>query len=714
MKIPMLQEPTVSKEVGRPSGSFQTAGLKGRAIQKVGDAIQNVGAATAAYVGDLEKQRKRAEISEFSDNAIRKYKMAGNNFITDLGSNSFGSDHKGYSEEIHKSLDDSAKSLSDTAPSPEARDYFLKKVKPWMDSKKISSGSYEHLKRAEFYYIEREQVFDESAAQFFDNPNPFDAAADLASAQVELSQNKYFGKSYRSKLLKGYQIKLRQNVFDGMLRDGLPGFVHPSMTKEEKEASLDSFIGGKVVGTEELFQGISSTEARNMKIKAMALIEREENARNAETKFLVGNAVNTYTSETHITPREKGQINAASNRIDALPEGVEKDNIQKGLINAKKINELLKRSVFIPNGDLKKINVKNLIKDENLITAKTDKASQAMVQQAIDTTIKTRNADGAEWIQKHFPSKSNNISDSIAMQKELQIPSPRVQSIDESSAASQGILEGISAQDKALELDKFLASKGEFAPQAVSELIKDNKNFDEQYLIASYLDSTLAKTSVISNIGATKEINTEFKANFPGMDLSLKSEVQKEIKGVMKVFANSGIKTLGSSFRKAITTHAQLLMNKDEGLSTSEAATKAAQIILHDNFETMSNGRSHVIIPKSLGVSKVTVDAFMEDSFNPKAIKSFNISKPKAFTGTQAEFDETVSNNSFWATNESQDGLTMLATDPNTGITGRVRDAKGNFINMPYQAMRQDQRTLDNLNFGFLTPIKQHFLKQGK
>lgn len=712
--IPKLQEPTINANVSRPQGSLNTAGLEGDAIKKTGNAIVNAGVAVSSYIGDLEKQRKRAEISEFSDNAVRQYKMAGNNFITDLGGNSHGSDHMGYAKEVETTLDDRSSTIAETAPSPEAREHFLKQVKPWMDSKKISAGSYEHVKRAQHYSIKRAEVFDQTAIDYYDSPNPFEAAADIAQAQVELSKNQYFGKDYSSKLLKDFQIKARQNVFDGMLRDGLPGFITPEMTKEQKESSLDNFLSGTVPGTEELFIGMSSKEARNMKIKAMSLIEMEENARNAETQFLVTNAVGVLATESHITPRTSKQINQAASRLTAFPEGVVKENLVAKILNAKKVNEQNKKSVYMTNQQLRDIDPEQIVNDENLVTSGSDNSAQAMIVQARDNHIKERNEDGAEYIQTYYPKQSNNIPESIALQKKLGIPSPRVQSIDESATASGAILEGISAQDRALQLDRFMAGKGEFAHKAVGELIKDNKNFDEQFLIASYLDSTLAKTSIISNIGASKEIASEFKLGSPGMDTSLNTKVQDEISGVMQVFANSGIKTLGSSFRKAITTEAQVQMNKDPNLSTEDAAKKAAQIILHDNFDTMSHGRSHVIIPKSLNVSKVTVDAFMEDSFNPEAIKSFNIEMPKSFPGTQEEFEETVKNNSFWTSNTTQDGLVMLATDPQTGITGRVRDNQGNYIQMPYQAMRQDQRTLDNLNFGFLTPIKNRFIEEDK
>lgn len=713
-KIPSLQEPTISREVGRtPTQSLQSAGRPGEAIQRFGQALGQAGEQAVGLFSDLEKRRKKAEIVEFGDNRSRKYRMEVNRFINEEKANTFGTDHRGFRQRVDERIQSLEKEVRAEAPSPEAADFFTKKVRAYNDSRVIDSDSYENAKRAEFYVNDRVQSVQNAAINFFDNPNPFEAAKDLESLQVELSVNDNFDVRMRESLIKTAQSEYRKSVFDGMLRDDLPGIIDPNMTKEQKLASVDTFVSGQIDGTESLFAGISPNEVKQMKMRAASLIEKQESARNSETELMIRNASNLMTSQTSLSRGMNSQINNAFSRLNSFPEGPKKDILVAEMVNAKKVNEFLKQSVYMSNSELAQIDTSDIIKENNLITAGVEKSAHASIIQASENMVKERNSDGAEWIQKHFPAHGANISSSLEMQKKLGIPNPRVMSKDESMTASRGILEGLNPRDKALELDRFLAQNGEFAPQAMSELIQDNKEMGEEYMVASYLNSTISKESIIGNIGKKKEITKEFKDVF-GVDSTLRSDIQSEMGEAAQVFAKAGIPQLTNGFREAILVESKRLMLQDSSLSTEDAAKDATTRVLHENFDTLTDGKSSMIIPKELGVSKRTVDAFLDGSLHPEALQEYGIDKDRyAFAGTQEEFSTLVSDNGFWTSNQAQDGIILHYTNPRTGISGKISDNNGRPVEIKYKDMRTNQRALNNLNSIFSAGARK-FLGQAR
>ena len=110
------------------------------------------------------------------------------------------------------------------------------------------------------------------------------------------------------------------------------------------------------------------------------------------------------------------------------------------------------------------------------------------------------------------------------------------------------------------------------------------------------------------------------------------------------------------------------------------------------------------IIPKKLGVSKKTVEAFIEGSLDTPSLESLGVDPARYNWGraeklSREDMYEAINESGFWASNDNQDGIILMFRDLDENIP--VENSQGQRIDVKFIEMQEDQRVLDNLNSFF-------------
>lgn len=701
-KIPALDmSQQISLDVPRAKGRFDTAGMQGEALGNVGKGLQDLGKGVGSALRDLEVKRDKAAISEFGDNTSRQFRRETDEFIKTLRQNSSGSDHQDYAKSVEDFMATRQEELLSGTQNTAAKDYFLKKTTMYMDAQLKDSQSYEFTSRAKFNVGNRLKSIDDTSNQFYDDPNPFKAANELLlmKNEIDLQKNLQFTPEQAESMKDAASTKFRLSVLEGMTRDGLPGIITENMPRAQKEANIKAFLNGEMDGTKELFANMGPEEKIRYENKMLSLVDRQEGTRDAETRIIARNAADLLTSGERLQGHQMNEINGAFSRVQAMEPGPEREILLKGLVNAKKVGGIVDHAKMMTNAEIAKLDIDKVIGNSGLITSHSDSAAKVQLAQALDKMRKEREHDGKAYIDKNFPDLASDPIKAMEMQKQLGILHPRVMSKEESVAESLKIMESMTAVDKAAKLDEFLGKKGPAGFQALSEMAKDNPDFDKSYIHAAYFNSTLSKESIISNAARKGAISKEYDDKFPGFKSVLSSEIESALALPTNVLNKSQQTELSAALRESVELDVKNRLLSNTSAPRSQIIQDSIKRIVGDNFDFVQESKANLIIPKDLKVSKKTVSAYLDGSLSDEAITKYGVEKSRySFPGTQQEFNDQVRKNAHWASNGSQDGMVLLYTNPKTGITAPLADNNGTRIEVKYSAMTQDQRTLDNLN----------------
>lgn len=269
---------------------------------------------------------------------------------------------------------------------------------------------------------------------------------------------------------------------------------------------------------------------------------------------------------------------------------------------------------------------------------------QAMLDRAIDASVKERNKEGggAEYAERYGnlgppengPPSALRIQQRLAFQKAVGVPIPVITTPQERDAYKQQLVSLASSErpERAADLlESIQSNAGKFAGQAIAEI-----DPPEEFKVAANMDSRFAKHSVIDNFKNEGKIEGEFKANVgSGVAAGYDSSADEYFNnlGVSNAIMSKGAfgantKAI-SQYRKAIILEAkkQTPSPKTDGEWTA-ALDRATGTIIGENFAVVRN----VMVPRSIGGAPIdiaNVDAHMQLGFDPQWVVAQGAVVPK-------------------------------------------------------------------------------------
>ena len=717
-KIPALKPSRVSAAAPRVSAaSAKISSAPGEALAGLGRSLRQGGKQIGSALKLLEDKRRKADITNFGDDAAFEYKKRVNSFITDAKNRFSGSDHKGYEQEVNDFIQETEQDMTGEIDDVEKLNYLKGKIRGFQENNSLKSNGYESEKRARFFVGRRIEKIDELSSQFIDNPNPFEASKELENLDVELDQQEglTLNRLQIDALKESARQKTRENIIFGQIRDGLPGIINEGMTTEERKKAIIDFASGKQEGTKSLFKGMSPKEHRNFEARLLSASRQIQSRQLVEIKEDVKNAIAIFESGDSTDPRIKQEILQTRVRVDNMPEGPNKEKFSQALDNAETVSDFVTGSINIPSAQLLSTNIDELIPLAGLDNARMNINSRKALVNAIQDTVEDRNEDGADYIAKNFPSLRGNIEGSIAQQRALGVTSPRVLSKSDATIQSQAILEETSPKLRVQKIQAVVESIGpKYGFQALSEMADANKKFHRGYAFSAFLRSDVSREKVITAI-SNREVN---KQKFSTTERALiRTQIENETQDIRKSFFRANLGEFSNKFTEMI--EATVMANTSPGGDISESVEDTVAELVRDNFTVIEVGKSTIIVPVVSESNRKKIEAFLENGLEEDFLKSVGFDASRFTSTLSAEslpdeeitlpsgrtlkqkrtspFFQRVKETSYWGMNKSGDGVTLFAEDESNGLTDVVRDTNGSPIEVKFSQMGELQFVLDEL-----------------
>jgi len=717
-KIPVFGgEKRISMDAPRASSRFETAGLMGQSLQRLGEGVQRAGIGVGGVIKDMERARKLAEISEYSETSSREYKRELQGYSTVQSQQRAGTDFKGYTEEMENFSSQVLERLEKNAPSEEAKLSLRNRIAGVTDNFLLSSDTLENKKRAEFYEDNLFKEIDKFALHYGDNPDPFEADTDLLKFKNDL-KNGELNRKYSPELViaasKDVTKKVRLSVFDGLIRDDLPGVVDPTLDRKLQIAQLEEFLGGRTPGSMgNILEGMTVEEKSKWMTKFINKIDTMDKANKRETKNLVDGA-EAVLIEGGVNNINRPQIEEATIRASQIGDPLTRKQYLQRLSNAKKVGDFAKSIVTTNFEDLTKLDMDEQMKLNDISVAEENIKARNMMALALRKNLAERNKDGQAYLEKYEPRSAFDPERSYQRQRELGIKDPRVISKKTSESLSLALLEEVTPDRRAVILDQIVngdpkslnpEKERNFGLKKVAQLVEDNKNLSAAYMVAAIHPSTLVKSQIIANDSNKKGIENRFKTEMSGETNIFKSEILEKTADFRAVTLSSDLfmQRISDEMIGAVGLEAKRIM-VDKGKNRSTAIEEAYNTILGNTYTIVNDSKAKVLIPKKFGIGADTFGSFIEASLTDNSLKNFGVNKARhTFAGTDEEFYREVRDTGIWRSNKSGDGVELWFVDRQTQHYGKVRDSNGSSIEVRYR----DLETTPEVETSIMGILKQ-------
>ena len=705
MPLPRFQSsPRVGRNAPREVNPLNSTAAEGQAVQQVGQAVRQVAGTGLNIANQLDEKRKRAEIQSFGDNMSRKLRMEASEFALQDKAQRANTDFRGHEEAVKGFIDERIDSIIAESPGEESSGFFRQKVAAFRESTILKSRSDEFLNRARFFKAERAASINQQATFFNINPDPFRATTELKRIKEE--NLKSVGTEFSSKQealneFKDAQSKIRQAVFSGLIRDGLPAsIVDRDASPEVQRDQIRRFLQSE--DNEILLEGLTPRESNQFLTRAVNSIKVKNGSNLSEIRSLTSNAVNELIKGTVNNPNIRTQIDGLFSRIQALPASETKNQLLSDIMNAKLVGEKTEELKFLSKDEILETDINSIFPTENLSESRSDSKMAKLLASRASSLLKERENDGRAFADSVFSGLSD--LESVKVQESLGIANTRVLTKQQSFQQAETILSLPSARDRSLALTEFIASRDtSLSHKAINELINDNPNFGSEYLVASYLTGQQSKESVIRNGSRErkKEINDLFKGQGNNSEL-LNVKIADRLRQDLQVLSQSELGFLGASLLESVNLESKRLVTQGE--SVDSAVLRAKKLIIDDNFDFYQDDDVKAIVPKSIPISSEQIELFSDIALNKDFLMSQGVSSKRFARGiSEEEFLDLVSEEAVWVTSADGTGLELKMANRNTGELAVLANQSGadikiDFMQIP-EFLSNSQETIEQPSF---------------
>ena len=692
----------VGRSAPRASSKFQGSGIQGKALAQLGKTILSSGQQASEAFAILEDKRRKAEILDFGDTKSFEFRKGLNQRLREDKQAHSGGDHKGYSAGIQEFIEGFREAVVSDSEDEEAIQHFNNRIRAVSEKTMNQSDNYESVERSKHFFNNKLDQAQKVATAILDNPDPFQANTEITNFQATMEAQK--GLSFTAKQIDTVMDGLREDSRDSLvfsqIRDGLPGLVSESMTPQQKRKSIKNFLDGKLEGTENLFQGMSSKEKRIYSNRLAKALDIQEKRESNEINEMVKNIVKLYEKEDTFDPRIRQEIAAVKLRLGALPPSDKKTRMATAIDNAELVSEFIKGSTTLSNRELVAMNLDDLIPLTGLTTADIDLDSRKAIENSKADILEERK-DGKAYLNKVFPNLKISTEASIAQQKQWGIFRPRVTSEPEASIQSAAILDETSPRLRAQRIRDVVDREGsKYGFQALSEMADANKDFHRGYAFSAFFNNPMTQEKVITALSNRVQNDKNFVAARGTNALrTLKNSIATQLSDHILSFNKAGLGEFAVEFTEMVEA-----VVKEKAVKSSkkiaELVTETRKELIDENFTiiTSSNDRSTIIMPLATESNKRKVEAFLDIEFDSKFLDRIGLAKSSYNPElTDEQFVQRTKDEAFWVMNRAGDGVSLMMTDEQSGVSETLVNFIGTTIEFKFIQMGQIQQVLDNL-----------------
>jgi hypothetical protein len=232
--------------------------------------------------------------------------------------------------------------------------------------------------------------------------------------------------------------------------------------------------------------------------------------------------------------------------------------------------------------------------------------------------------------------------------------------------------------------------------KAAEDMVKD-KALSPEYLVATYATSPVAKKAIFDNVANKQAINKAYDASSEKLSGgSITSAVATHDPDVLPALLGRGADATRAKFASAFMSQIQLEAKKRiaGGTAPDQAVEEAYELIIDGNFNKINSGKDSILVPKMYEPTKV--ENFMQQTHKSgfsgfssdddySGFKKLEVAVEPSFKD-QSKYYKKLKASSFWETDASYTGLTLMAVDE-SGSKKYVPNKNGQPIKVLFKDM---------------------------
>lgn len=644
--IPTLQ----SSQILNPSSpveiaSTRDARLEGETMQTIGNAANKLASTWRAVSNEVEQTKLRTEAELEMDELHTQIKLSGK------------PDGSDYEEMYSKGADRIFQSKIKDVWDPQLRlslekDFEIQKANGQLRTREEAFNSFQsHTTDG------AKEIIGMMGRQAMNNPDTADAILqDFRGGFIKNLEGKL-----SPKLLEQYYDLARQSAIKGRI-DGLinskrfgEAFNDLNATEQESTIKLTAdqmgSLGLKADGDTYLpmvdRKGAALTAPRSELLRGLtpdqrdAFLDQIKRASEVATHTkmrVVNDNVSAYV-QFRLQGKEVSASEAAAVRgmVSGLPADI-RGQYQAKIAQADKVGPIIRKAMTGSRDDVAKA-LKSL---DEIGSKPGDLAARAEAEE-----LKRHALTAIAQIQKNdledpvaFGLQSNQdaatlkraaqadpkmtpqfVQKSLADQSYRGIPMhlQRVMTNGEATANGERILAAQMTDPSLLanEIDRLDQTYGQYFPQAMKEIVKENKGIDPGIGVAAIMHNPNSKREVLTNVIQRKQIAQLFEKVEPEQKKYLKNDLESNkaaFMGALRANLKSadGLETL-KTFEEQVEIQAQKNMVM-KNMKPADAARNAYETVIGSNFEVVRG--TNIIMPRRAAYNSEFVARFVED-FKP-------------------------------------------------------------------------------------------------
>lgn len=511
----------------------------------------------------------------------------------------------------------------------------------------------------------------------------------------------------------------------------------PVMTKGSKVTltpELSAIMNG--MSPKDKANWIDSLKGKALAESAMKLSELNAQVNGFESVAMSGGTYTTsqvaelknqINSNPQLTVEARKRMNDSINTADAVNSQVK----QLANVPRAKWGEVLAgfdEKVSLAQGEAAKYDPKMAdVSKDFAVQANRMKAKDKLQTIAVQVA-KLQDEKPAEYVIQtdkqvamlYQASKSGNPADvqayaraTLDKQSYLGISPDNQRFIPEAQQAADVLKNLPSGYDASQFIDQVQGQYGPLFPRAMNEIIAKDKTL-EKYRTAVFAPPWV-RANLADVIKNEAPINEAFKAS-PGYDsnnTAIKNSTSILMEDFQKSFtggsSNSARQDVVNGIREAVELQVRREAVKP-GVDINAVTKQAYRNTVEAQFYFESGGQSQVVVPRQMGGMRVEegiVSSFLRAHSSPKGLAEMNLAVPSGYKSAD-NFNEAVSREGRWVTNESMDGMQLKLRNPENGMfmpvltkDGKPVEVKYQQINLnPSEATKQQNRWLGRMFSG--------------
>ena len=700
-QIPTLSTEAYSTAVPTSDINANQFGQAGQASQNLGGQVTSAGFAAgnlASMFQELSEKRKQNEAQTYASNQetadslsldefIRNDKLDSNNQAPAGGVGPRQPYNKGHAERVKDEANRLFTASQDNAETPEARDFYRKKIENSL-AKEISSAA----------QFESEQMVKFSVDSITDNasaligsyakgaPKPdtvvrhIEMMNNQVTDNVALSENEKHDNAVKVKaaVAAGYMDSLANSKQYGVALHILEGkdvdhkVIAESIPGPKRLDLIDQFKRAQKVEVEK--RSVEFAHAANDLGAQMASGAGYDQSvyQRVKNNLLSGGAKPEIIRDVAELDTQKVLADSRiemqrSNRKDwgAIASKYESD-IQKTMapLLAKSGLDPASQSVFgqtiIKAGKLKLAGmIESLEKAEE-----ADAATAVMDQDKSNLLQQTLSGDP----ERARASASAYVTQTLAAQQVKGINNQAILTDPMAKQYASLLKNAETADGKGMILSQLASTWGNNYPTVMKEIVKKG-DLPGSFVIAGYSANPEAREAILKNY----DKRTEYNENLEKMPHEKKNTLRKEVNDVsLNSLARSGGSAagLGNDFREAIKYDAMRRISENE--DPTVAVLKARKMIVDDQFVTIKSGNSEALFRRdpvmNQEITQTLVKNYMDLSVTEDYLKNnLKVKSPVALKTSPEEDSAYIKSqlpNIYWVQSDDFSGLKLMRQTP--------------------------------------------------